>query len=152
MNTLTFKQATLAAALAFACALPMAAGAADTVGAPGTDTLALFCKNCGHVVSVVPYKVKGSSSGVGIVGGAVVGGLLGHTLIGGGARTIATVAGAGGGAYAGNAIERNMNSKTRYRVTVQMEDGSTRVFREAAPGWRRGDRVRVENGRLTADS
>lgn len=152
MNTLTLRQSAVAATLALACALPMTATAAETLDAPGADTVALFCKNCGRVVSVVPYKVKGGSSGVGIVGGAVVGGLLGHTIGGGNGNTIATVAGAGGGAYAGNAIERNMNSKTRYRVTVQMEDGTSRVFHEAAPGWRRGDRVRVENGRLTADS
>lgn len=40
----------------------------------------------------------------GTVGGAVIGGLLGSTIGGGSGRTVATVAGAGGGGYVGHRV------------------------------------------------
>lgn len=44
---------------------------------------------------------------VGAIGGAVVGGILGNVIVGGGGdRTLGTLLGAGGGAIAGRAIER----------------------------------------------
>src|SRR5260221_3989551 len=49
----------------------------------------------------------------------------------GSGRDIATIAGVVGGAMAGNAIEKNTGPgdlRDVYRVTVQLNDGSTRVF------------------------
>lgn len=43
--------------------------------------------------------------------GGVAGGLLGHQVGGGKGKTIATVAGAAGGAYAGKKIQENQQSK-----------------------------------------
>lgn len=108
------------------------------------------CAQCGTVEAVTPYAVKGESGGVGAVAGGVVGGLVGNQLGNGRGRSLATIAGAGGGAYLGDQIEKNMNKRTRYKVVVRMDDGSTRAFHEAAARWQPGARVRVADGRLAA--
>src|SRR5690606_13237977 len=63
---------------------------------------AAICSNCGRVESVHAVQSAARPSGLGVVGGAVVGGLLGNQVGGGSGRTLATVAGAVGGGYAGN--------------------------------------------------
>ena len=68
---------------------------------------------------------KGEGSGIGVAGGAVVGGLLGHQVGGGSGKQIATVVGAVGGAVAGNEVEKRMKSSKSYDVTVRLEDGTT---------------------------
>lgn len=109
------------------------------------------CTNCGVIESVRVAQVKGQTSGVGAVAGGVAGGLLGNQIGHGGGRTVATIAGAAGGAYAGNAIEKNMKKHTVYRVTVRMDDGRHRTLSlREAPAYAVGDRVRVANGRITA--
>lgn len=45
---------------------------------------------------------------LGIATGAVIGGLLGHQVGGGNGRTLATIAGAVGGGYLGNEVEKRM--------------------------------------------
>jgi len=79
---------------------------------------------------------------------AVVGGLLGNMVGGGNGRKLATVAGAVGGGYAGNEIEKNQKSHTVWVVQVRERDGRLRRFeRSADPGLRVGDEVRLtENG------
>lgn len=46
------------------------------------------------------------TSGIGIATGAVIGGLLGNQVGGGNGRTLATIAGAVGGGYFGNEVEK----------------------------------------------
>ena len=53
------------------------------------------------------------------VAGAVIGGVLGHQIGGGTGRDIATVAGAAGGGYAGNRIQKNLQDKDTYNTTEQ---------------------------------
>jgi outer membrane lipoprotein SlyB len=107
------------------------------------------CSNCGRVESVVPVQSQASPSGVGVVGGAVVGGLLGNQVGGGTGRTLATIAGAVGGGYAGNEVEKRTRTATTYQVRVRMENGQTRNFPyNSQPNWRQGDRVRVVDGYL----
>lgn len=55
--------------------------------------------------------VKDQHRITGTVVGGVAGGLLGSTIGGGSGKTLATVAGAAGGAYAGNQIQKNMQQK-----------------------------------------
>lgn len=55
--------------------------------------------------------VKDSNRITGTVIGGVAGGVLGHQVGGGKGKTLATVAGAAGGAYAGNQIQKNMQEK-----------------------------------------
>jgi outer membrane lipoprotein SlyB len=81
--------------------------------------------------------------------GGIVGGVLGHQVGGGRGKDVATVAGALGGAVAGNEIEKANKRSVSYEVRVLMEDGTYRTVRyETEPGVRVGDKVRIENGRL----
>jgi outer membrane lipoprotein SlyB len=59
--------------------------------------------------------------------GAVVGNQIGH----GSGRTAATILGAVGGGFAGNAIEGKVRKETVYQVGVRMEDGSHRMVEVA---------------------
>lgn len=108
----------------------------------------VLCDSCGRVTDVHTEARHGQSSGVGAVGGAVVGGLLGNMVGGGNGRKLATVGGAVAGGYAGNEIEKNRKTHTVWVVQVQERDGRTRRFeRSADPGLRVGDEVRLtENG------
>jgi outer membrane lipoprotein SlyB len=109
------------------------------------------CHSCGRVEAVHTVQSAAKPSGVGVVGGAVVGGLLGNQVGGGTGRTLATVAGAVGGGYAGNEIEKRTRTATTYQVRVRMGDGSLRTFPyNKVPPWHEGDRVRVVDGYLHA--
>ena len=109
------------------------------------------CVSCGRIESVQAIQQPAKPSGLGIAAGAVLGGVLGHQIGGGNGRTLATVAGAVGGGYAGNEVEKRSRATTSYQVRVRMDDGSIRTFPYAEqPGWDTGDRVRVVNGALAA--
>lgn len=118
---------------------------------PPVAAAAPVCEACGKVEGVRTVEVEGKPNGVGVVAGAVVGGLLGNQVGGGKGKTLATVAGAVGGGYAGNEIEKRARKDVMYDVDVRMENGQRHSFRyEAAPPWHPGDRVRVVNGTLAA--
>jgi len=93
--------------------------------------------------------MRGEGSGVGAVAGGVVGGVIGNQFGHGTGRTAATVLGAAGGALAGHEVEKNVRTRTAYRVTVRMDDGSYRTFSQTAPA-RLGERVRVADGTLVS--
>ncbi len=119
--------------------------------APRVAQAPAVCHSCGRVESVQVVEQQAQPSGVGMVAGAVLGGVLGNQVGGGNGRKIATVAGAVGGGYAGNEIEKRTRSTATYQVRVRMEDGDVRTFPYAQqPGWSVGDRVRVVDGKLTA--
>lgn len=106
------------------------------------------CSNCGVVESVRPIEQEAPTSGIGAGVGAVVGGLLGNQVGAGNGRTLATIAGAVGGGYAGNVIEKKRNTSVAYEVTVRMDDGVRQRFHMNEQRWRSGDLVRVSNGAL----
>ena len=111
------------------------------------------CAECGVIDSIREVTTKGQSSGLGVVGGAVVGGLLGNQLGAGSGKNVATVVGAVGGAVAGNQIEKSVKSTRSYDITVRFEDGSSRVIHEEnAAAWRPGDRVKVINGIIRSNN
>ena len=92
----------------------------------------------------------GKATGVGAVGGAVVGGVLGHAVGGRDHRTAGTVVGAAGGAVAGHLIEKKAREGKVFEISVRFDDGSNRVFtRETHPSWNTGARVKLVNGALT---
>jgi outer membrane lipoprotein SlyB len=106
------------------------------------------CRNCGIVKSVKAVKIKGQGSGGGAVAGGIVGGLLGNQIGSGSGRTVATVAGAAGGAYAGNEIEKSAKSRYVWKVAVDMDYGERRNFTlNRKPDFLAGDRVRVADGK-----
>ena len=123
--------------------------------AASQSTVALadpVCANCGVVRAVNRVKHKGKGGYVGMIGGGVVGALVGSQIGHGGGRTVAELAGAGGGAYVGNEIEKRVNTTTAYLVVVHMENGSSRTFSYAGPpGFAVGSRVRVKNGTLVQE-
>jgi outer membrane lipoprotein SlyB len=109
------------------------------------------CGNCGVIESVREIRTKGEGSGVGMAVGGVAGGLLGNQIGRGGGRTIATIAGAAGGAYVGNEVEKSSKSSTSYRITVRMEDGTYRTITQGSrPGHGVGDRVKLVDGNIVA--
>ena len=105
-----------------------------------------YCNNCGRVTNIESYTGHRSGTG-GAVAGAVVGGLLGNQVGGGDGKKLATVAGAVGGAYAGKHIAER-SEKTRYRVTVRLDDGhSETVTQSSVRDLHVGSSVRISNGR-----
>jgi outer membrane lipoprotein SlyB len=94
-------------------------------------------------------RTRREGTGLGVVGGAVVGGVIGHQIGGGRGKDLATVAGAVGGAVAGNEIEKRAKSTKSYAITIRLDDGSSRVINETnPPTWRPGDRVEVADGTI----
>ena len=109
------------------------------------------CRNCGVVKEVKEVVVKGETTGVGAVAGGVVGAVVGNQFGHGDGRKVMTVAGAAGGALAGNEIEKHSKTSKRYDISVRMDDGTIRtVSSDTQPSWRIGDRVRVSNGLIAA--
>lgn len=112
-----------------------------------------ICADCGVIESIREVTQRGESSGVGVVGGAVVGGLLGNQIGGGRGKDAATVLGAVGGAVVGNEVEHRVRSTKVYEITVRFEDGSRSVIKETTQtAWRAGDRVKVVNGALRSNN
>lgn len=109
------------------------------------------CGNCGVISSISQVeRATGEANGVGAVGGAVLGGILGHQVGGGSGRDIATVLGALGGGVAGHNVEKRVRTEKVYEIRVRMDDGSSRTITQKDPsGWQSGQRVQVSNGSLS---
>jgi outer membrane lipoprotein SlyB len=111
------------------------------------------CSTCGTVESISLVESKGQGSGVGAVVGGIAGALLGNTMGQGNGRTAMTLVGAGGGAYAGNEIEKNTHKSSSYRIRVRLEHGGLRtVYQRSSPSVAVGDRVKVVNGAVVQQS
>ena len=107
------------------------------------------CNDCGSVTDVKFIKQQGEASGGGAVLGGIVGGVVGHQIGSGRGNTVATVAGAAGGAYAGHQIEKNKNAKEFWRVSIKMEDGKDRYFDFAKEtSFKVGDKVKIVDKKL----
>ena len=111
------------------------------------------CAECGVIESVRQVEHRGEGTGLGAVGGAVVGGLLGNQVGGGRGKDVMTVVGAVGGAVAGNQVEKHVKTTTGYEITIRFDNGSSRVISAAsAPSWRPGDKVKVINDSIQSDA
>jgi outer membrane lipoprotein SlyB len=110
---------------------------------------ASVCTTCGVVQSVTPVQQKGDGTGIGAVGGAVVGGVIGNQMGGGNGKKAMTVIGAVGGGMAGHEIEKRARGTTVYRVSVRMNDGSTRTVTQNTPP-SVGQKVTVSGGQVRA--
>lgn len=111
------------------------------------------CLHCGQVSSIRTVKQDGEATGLGAVAGGVAGGLVGNQIGRGKGNVLMTILGAGGGAYAGNTIEKKVKSTTSYVVKVHMNDGSTRTITMAdKPSFAVGDQVKVINGGISVIS
>jgi outer membrane lipoprotein SlyB len=127
-------------------AAPVAAAPALLVAAPKP-----VCLDCGTVENFRQIEVKGDGSPLGVVAGGATGALIGHQFGRGSGKDLLTIAGAVGGAFAGHEIEKNVRKKTRYEISVRMDDGSVKTLsQDAAPAWRIGEHVRVINNQIVA--
>ena len=91
-----------------------------------------------------------SNNIAGTVIGGIVGGLIGHQIGHGTGRSVATIAGVAGGAYAGNQIEqRRRGPQESFRVTVRMDDGTYQtITQDNITDLQTGDRVRIEGNNV----
>ena len=86
--------------------------AANAAGQSSPSKSSTKQPHCYDVQVERPKEVKDEHKVTGTALGAVAGGLLGHQVGGGSGKTVATVAGAAGGAYAGRKIQENQQNKT----------------------------------------
>lgn len=131
------------AAIASAKAQRGAAQVAQRNGEPS-------CSTCGRVVSVHVSERKGEAGVVGTAGGAVVGGVLGNQVGGGNGKTLATVAGAVGGALLGREAERRYKATKVWNVEVQYDNGDKKTFAfNNDPRYAVGDWVKNSGNSIT---
>ncbi|CAH2925398.1 MAG: 17 kDa surface antigen [uncultured Paraburkholderia sp.] len=105
----------------------------------------------GEVVAINTVQSPEPTTGLGALGGAVAGGLVGNQIGGGRGRILTTIAGAVGGGLAGNGIEHAVRKQTTYQVQVRMQDGGYRNFDyQTQPPVQIGERVHVSGDTLTA--
>jgi len=124
------------------------AAAADKQ-APVAQTKPALCHECANVLSVRQEQRAGEASGLGAVGGAVIGGLLGNQIGGGNGKKLATVGAAAAGGYFGNEMEKKQKAHQVWLVKVGFSDASTRSFEFANdPGVKVDEVVRVRDGEL----
>jgi len=129
---------------------PVLAQAAPAAKPAAKPAAAKTCPDCATVSEVRTEERQGKASGLGVIGGAVVGGLLGNQVGGGSGKKLATVGGAVAGGYAGNEIEKRSKSHKVWIVRLSYKDGSTRTFeRSQDPQLRVGDLVLERDGQLT---
>ena len=131
---------------------PLLAGPPPRLAEP----VARYCSNCATVEAVNVIQVQGNAGYLGTVGGAVVGGLLGSQVGSGNGRTAAEIAGVVGGAALGRNYDNNSAAKAgpsqHYEVVVRYPNGATKMVSYANdPGFRVGEKVRVDNNLLTRD-
>jgi uncharacterized protein YcfJ len=131
---------------------------------PLTKTIHTPRQECHDVTVTQQAPVKDQHQVVGSLAGAVLGGVLGHQVGGGSGRDLATIAGAAGGGYAGNRIQKNLQDKdtvtavqqqcstvydqsqkqTGYDVRYRLDGREATVKMDHDPG----DRIAVRDGRL----
>jgi outer membrane lipoprotein SlyB len=98
----------------------------------------------GVIESVRNVQIEGTQSGVGTVGGAVIGAIASSGVGGGRGRSIATTAGAIAGGLLGSALEEGTTRKDALEITVRLDSGkSLSVVQEADVPFQAGERVHV---------
>ncbi len=103
----------------------------------------------GTVDSIQITRVNPTSGGAGAVVGGLLGALLANQVGSGSGRTVATVAGAAGGAYVGNEVEKNRaQGHDAYQISIRLDNGDYRtIVQDDVNDLRVGNRVRVIDGR-----
>ena len=127
------------------CALLLAAGLQNVVLA--RDAVRV---EYGTIETIEIYRdAENQPVNAGTVLGGLAGGVIGHQIGHGGGKTAATVVGAIGGAVVGNQIEKRQAERSRYRVSVRLDSGSSLIVEDTRDmNLRVGDRVRVEDNRI----
>lgn len=89
---------------------------------PVTKTIRTPRQECHDEQVTRQAPVKDQHQVIGTIAGAVIGGVIGHQIGGGTGRDIATVAGAAGGGYAGNRVQKNLQDRDTVTSTEQKCD------------------------------
>lgn len=128
---------------------PKAVAAAVVASSASTAKAAAVspCANCGTVQEVTARQKKGKGSGLGLIAGAVVGGVVGNQFGKGTGNTVTTVGGAVAGGMVGNEIEKNSNKRTEYVTKIKMDDGTVREFK-LEQSYAVGARVTVDGDKV----
>ena len=117
--------------------------------APSNGSASCTPSTCGQVTAVTARQVKGEGTGLGVVSGAVLGGLVGNQLGKGTGNTVLTVGGAVAGGYAGNEVKKNIKKHTVYKTTVRLGNGTVHDY-TLKTQHAVGAKVSVVNGRVMA--
>jgi uncharacterized protein YcfJ len=86
---------------------------------PLTRTIRTPRQECHDETVTQKGPVKDEHQIIGTVAGAVLGGVIGHQVGGGTGRDIATIAGAAGGGYAGNRVQKHLQDRDTTTTTEQ---------------------------------
>ena len=137
---------------AYLALLMLLASCASQTGGSFTSSQARTAQTVtmGTITQLDAAYIDNNVSGLGTLGGAVVGGVAGSTMGGGRGRVLTTLGGAVLGGLLGTGIEKAVNSKDAVDVTVQLDNGQTlSIVQELGAEERTfavGDRVRVLRG------
>ena len=91
------------------------------------DTQRMSTVQDATVLSVRPVVIDGTQSGVGGVGGAVIGGVAGSNVGGPRGSAIVGLVGAIAGGVIGNAVERSATRENAVEIMLQMKNGDRRL-------------------------
>ena len=142
--------------MALLAAILLLAGCASQTGSSYTSSQTRHASTVymGTITHLNAAYIDNNPTGVGTLGGAVVGGVVGSAAgsprWSRSGRTLMTLGGAVIGALAGTGVEKALNSKDALEITVSLDDGDTlSVVQELGAEERSfavGDRVRVLRG------
>jgi len=126
-------------------------GCAGTDSRPAPSSSSHSNAAYGVIDAIEATRAGSDEIGAGAVIGGVVGGVLGHQVGGGTGKDVATVAGVVGGAVAGHQIEKSRRQQQdAYRIRVRLDNGGSQtVTQQSITDLRVGDRVRIENDRVS---
>jgi outer membrane lipoprotein SlyB len=101
----------------------------------------------GTVLAAADVTIEDKETGVGAVGGGVVGGILGHVAVGSSGpntKLVGSAVGALAGLAAGSAAEKMRAKKQAVELEVKLDDGRTMVIvQEKDDQYAVGEKVRV---------
>jgi outer membrane lipoprotein SlyB len=101
----------------------------------------------GTILAVEEVMLESGSTALGLGGGAVAGGVLGHAVMGRSGRnrrSIGALTGAAAGATAGSIAERRLTNADGIEIEVQLDNGEIYVVvQELDDVYKVGDLVRV---------
>ncbi len=128
-------------------AATLAAPAASAAPVPDSPAVAPLCSICVRVTAVQTETRPGKPTGAGAATGAMVGGVIGRQM--GDGELWVTSAGVLAGGLIGREIEKHMKRQTVWVTTVVGRDGKAQNYETLAdPGFKPGDVVRIQDGRL----
>lgn len=134
----------------FLAVAALTSGCANTDSRPVSSSSSYSGTAYGVVDAIEITSGSNDGIGAGAVIGGVVGGVLGHQVGSGTGQDVATVAGVVGGAVAGHQIEKSSKQQDAYRIRVRLDKGGYQtVSQQSIADLRVGDRVRIENDRVS---